>query len=534
MLSIWPPVSLRRVPKRLQRVLQRLRRHRSPPPPPSPCPCHLKTTLDQVRDSVLTFDPDTLRLTYVNQSAVKQLGYNAATLLTMRPFDFKPDFDEAHFRALVGPLQRGELSELRFETRHRHRDGHDIPVEIFMQYLAPTNQPARYVSVVRDIAERQTYEAQLAQQIRELRELEARLQRSQTFAKIGSWEWDIASGTLYWSERIAPMFGYDDLSIQPSYALFLAAIYPDDREAVQQAIRACLEQNQDYDIEHRVLWPNGELRWLHERGNVIRAADGTPLKMLGVAQDVTERRQLQDASTQANQAKSAFLARMTHELRTPLNAILGFAQVLAHSRREPLSERQADQLHYIENSGRHLLELIDGILELVEAQSESSPPIVEPIALDDVVHDCLAELSDHANERSITLHYQPAGAAVCLRIDHQRFRQVLRHLLSNAIQYNHDGGRVQLTWRPVANQRQRLEVHDTGPGIAAQDYEAIFEPFNRLQADQAAIAGMGIGLALARERMARLGGQIGVDSVLGQGSTFWIEWPLTRPATDVI
>jgi PAS domain S-box-containing protein len=377
--------------------------------------CDIKTTLDFVRDGVFVFEPETLRFTYVNQGAVAQIGYDEPTLLNMHPFDIKPDFDEVHFRALLGPLRRGELSELRFETRCRHRDGHDIPVEIFMQYLAPTDQEARYVSVVRDIAERKAYEDRLAQQLRDLRAAEQRLQGSQTLAE------------------------------------------------------------------------------------------------------------------QASQAKSAFLARMTHELRTPLNSILGFAQVLANSRREPLSERQAVQVRYIEQGGRHLLDLIDGILELVRMESEPPVQALDLVELDEVVRECLDAVADCARKRGIELCYKPghserAGADV--RVDHARFRQVLLQLLSNAVKYNRDGGRVLLIWHRIDERRQRLDVCDTGPGIAPEHLDAVFEPFNRLDADRAAIDGTGIGLALARARLARLGGCIGVDSFLGQGCTFWIEWPL--------
>lgn len=418
MLDFLNPFRLRRLPPKLRRALNRT------PSRGWYDACRqadaqslrdIKTTLDLVRDCVFIFDPETRCFSYVNQGAIEQVGYDESTLLEMHPFDLMPDFDERHFRALLGPLQCGELSELRFETRHRHRDGHDIPVEIFMQYLAPLDQPARYVSVVRDITERKAYETTQARQLRDLRATEERLQRSQALAE------------------------------------------------------------------------------------------------------------------QANQAKSAFLARMTHELRTPLNAILGFAQVLANSRREPLSERQASHVRYIEQSGRHLLDLIDGILELVQVESEPPAASVELVPLDALLHECLDAVADRARERGIELRHEPVvlqRSSEDVRVDRSRFRRVLLNLLANAVEYNREGGRVILRRRAVDTHWQRVEIQDTGPGIVAEHRESIFEPFNCLDADQAAIKGTGIGLALSRKLLERIGGSIGVESVVGEGSMFWIEWPL--------
>lgn len=419
MLNFLNPFRLRRLPLGVRQALRRASHlpHRNDGRQTDAQRLRdLKTTLDRVRDGVFIFDPETLRFSYVNHSAIEQIGYDESTLLDMHPFDIKPDFDEAHFRALLGPLRRGELSELRFETRHRHRDGHDIPVEIFMQYLAPPDQPARYVSVVRDIAERKAYEATLAQQVRDLSATEEHLQRSQA------------------------------------------------------------------------------------------------------------------AAEQANQAKAAFLARMTHELRTPLNAILGFAQVLANSRREPLSERQAGQVGYIEQSGRHLLDLIDNLLELVQVESEPPSLSVELVPLDALLRECLDALADRARDRNIALCYEPSDSSHApedVRVDRSRFRRVLLNLLSNAVEYNREGGRVILRHVVLDALWQSVEIQDTGVGIAAEHLESIFEPFNRLDADHAAIDGAGIGLALSRQLIERIGGRIGVESCVGTGSTFRVEWPQT-------
>jgi len=610
-----------------------------------------------------------------------------------------------------------------------------------------------------------------------------RLRRGQLFANIGTWEWNIQTGELFWTERIAPLFGYPQGDLETSYENFLKAVHPDDRQSVIDAVNACIERDVPYEIEHRVVWPDGTERWLLERGAVLRDAQGRPLQMLGVVQDIDDRRRAaqalrestqllneaqalaqvgswrldvatneviwshelhrmygsdpalppppytehhklftpvswerlaaalartvesgipyeleletvrhdgssgwmwvrgervhdehgkvvalrgmaqeiterkraelallesqsklrglfdlsplgialadldgrylefneafrvicgypeeellaldywaltpkkyedsekkqlatlhatgrygpyekeyrrkdgtlvpirlngllirdrlgnpaiwsivedisdrkqverdmiaaREAAERANQAKSEFLSSMSHELRTPMNAILGFGQLLEYD--ETLSEDNLDNVREILKGGNHLLELINEVLDLARVESGQIVLSLETVELKSAMDECLVLVGNLADRRGITLrNVCPSGCLV--RADRTRLKQVLLNLLSNAIKYNREGGNVRIDVQATTPDRLRVRVCDTGHGIAQQHLQALFEPFNRLDADKSGIEGAGIGLTITKRLVGMMDGTMGVESEVGVGSCFWFELPL--------
>ncbi|MDR5866889.1 ATP-binding protein [Halomonas koreensis] len=235
-----------------------------------------------------------------------------------------------------------------------------------------------------------------------------------------------------------------------------------------------------------------------------------------------------DEAQRASQAKSDFLSAMSHELRTPLNAILGFSQLLAGSRRHPLDARQRRQVEQIDKSGRHLLRLIDDILDLARIEAGRLPLSRERVDLGEVAEDALEALETQAREREVRLAADLVAEAT-VEGDYTRLKQVLLNLLSNAIKYNRPGGEVHLAIERRGD-AWRIGVRDTGPGIPEGRRGELFQPFQRLDAEHGPVEGTGIGLAITRELVEHMGGRLEVASRPGEGSHFWFTLPATAPA----
>ena len=240
-------------------------------------------------------------------------------------------------------------------------------------------------------------------------------------------------------------------------------------------------------------------------------------------------RQAQQVAERANAAKSEFLSRMSHELRTPLNAILGFSQVLELDR---LEEPQAQGVGHILKAGRHLLTLIDEVLDIAQIESGRLDLDLTPVFIHRLLVDVIALVRPLADRRQIRLeHRRDEQTASCIILaDAKRLRQVLLNLLSNAIKYNHEGGHVGISV-VAADGRARIAVRDTGPGIAAEKLDRLYSPFDRLGAEQTSVEGSGLGLALSKRLVEAQGGAIEMISQLGEGSTVVVTLPLAVTGT---
>ncbi len=365
---------------------------------------------------------------------------------------------------------------------------------------------------------------------RALRESEQRLVQSTDFANIGIWDWNIQTGELFWSKQIAPMFGGPHAELETTYENFVAAIHPDDRQAVTDAVTACVEQGADYRIEHRVVWEDGCIHWLLEQGDVRRGPRGEALNMLGVVQDISGQKEMEEklrsaveSAEKANRAKSEFLSSMSHELRTPMNAILGFAQIMEFD--EGLDEDQQDNVTEIIKAGNHLLELINEVLDLAKIESGRIDLSLEPIQLSELVTESFTLVRPVAERHGISIEHAALDQGDYVRADRTRLKQVLLNLLSNAIKYNREQGRVELSVSTVEGNMLRIVVSDSGMGIAEDKLDELFQPFCRLEAEHSEIEGTGIGLAITRNLVEMMGGRIGVESKQGVGSHFWVELP---------
>ena len=228
----------------------------------------------------------------------------------------------------------------------------------------------------------------------------------------------------------------------------------------------------------------------------------------------------------ANRAKTEFLSNMSHELRTPMNAILGFGQLLLSEPTAPLGANQRSFVEQILKAGRHLLALINEVLDLARIEAGKIILSVEPVSIANVIGECLPLIQNMARDMNVRIESPPASIEVSVMADNMRLKQVMLNLLSNAVKYNRSGGNVSVG---VANRgpgRARISVKDTGPGIPVSLQGDLFRPFQRLVPESSVVEGTGIGLALTRNLVIAMGGEVGFESVAGTGTTFWIELPL--------
>ena len=235
----------------------------------------------------------------------------------------------------------------------------------------------------------------------------------------------------------------------------------------------------------------------------------------------------------ANQAKSAFLSSMSHELRTPLNAILGFAQILTSDTLPSTLEQKKEFANHILKSGRHLLTLINEILDLAKVESGTVTLSMEPVALSDTLLETRTMVEPIAAGRGVRVLFPETPGAVVLA-DRTRLKQVLLNLLSNAVKYNRESGAVVVSCEQVAPNRLRLSVQDTGAGLDSEQVASLFQPFNRLGQEGGSQEGTGIGLVVTKRLVELMGGNIGVSSSPGVGSVFWIELATTAPLAAAV
>ena len=382
--------------------------------------------------------------------------------------------------------------------------------------------PPLLFGLVIDVSERRSVELAL-RQAAERAALAAR------GAGLGTWEVDLRGGTSFWDEQMWRLRGLAPRSQPPDEIERLEIVHPDDRDALQARMRSWQHEDGPLDLEFRVVLPDGRVRWLGSRSTGVRDERGQLVRRIGVNWDVTdtrtaaEVRQEREIAQRESQAKSKFLSRMSHELRTPLNAVLGFSQLLLA---EDMAEKPGDdaaavsrrrRVEHIRSAGEHLLDLINDVLDLSSLEGGEIRISLQPVPLAPLIEETLPLLEALGRDRNIEIVTGELDALPMA--DATRLRQILINLLTNAIKYNKPGGRV-MVQALHRGESVLLRVTDSGRGMSDLQLRHLFEPFNRLGIEREGIEGNGIGLAIVKALVERMGGSVHVDSEPGRGSVF--------------
>ena len=348
----------------------------------------------------------------------------------------------------------------------------------------------------------------------------------------GVWEWNVQADEITFAGQYASMLGISPGNLPGSLTAWMALVHPDDYEHVKETLaKSAGGSIRTFNCEVRLYHRTEGYKWVLCRGTATDyRPDGKPLRIVAIHTDISDRKRAElalitarEEAEKANRAKSDFLSSMSHELRTPLNSILGFAQLLEMD--ETLSEDNKDNVHEISRAGRHLLALINEVLDLAKIESENYTFSIEPVSVGPIVEDCLGLLNPVAKINNIRLDHRLETCPAVLS-DQTRLKQILLNILSNAIKYNRPGGSVELSCGLSEDGLYQLRIIDTGAGIPEDRIDEMFEPFNRLGAEHSGIEGTGIGLAITRKLLELMNGRISVQSTLGKGSVFTIELPI--------
>ena len=363
-----------------------------------------------------------------------------------------------------------------------------------------------------------------------LRESDERLATAAEGAHIGVFDWDVEHDRVQLDARAAAHFGVDDdPGSRNGTQLSADRVDPADLPALHAALARAVNGDELVELRFRVLWRDGRVRHL-EMNARRRQADGR--RAVGLLWDVSddvEAEQLRldkEAAERANLAKTQFLSRVSHELRTPLNAVLGFAQLLQTDAHEPLTSRQAARLQHVLDSGQHLLELINDLLDLTSIEDGALALSNREVPLAPALGASLRQVEPLALSMGVTLAIEGAQA-LAVHADPRRLEQVFATLLSNAVRYNRPGGRA---WVVCAEEGARVvvTVHDTGVGIEAGKLAQLYQPFNRLGAENTPVPGSGLGLVITRLLLQRMGATMAIESEVGRGTRVRVSLPLAR------
>jgi PAS domain S-box-containing protein len=470
-------------------------------------------------DGIITINSSKV-IESLNPAVTIMLGYSESELINKPIKFFLSPQSYADYVKLMGRCKLDSQSSLSCHLEVYHKGGKCFIVDLS---IAPIQgQAEKFVSVMRDISDHVQLERAREDAIDELRDV------IETAAE-GFVRFDNLNVITEVNDAFCQMLGIQKEDILQKE--FRSLVHPDYLEIFDShepignpsALRS-------YELKLKTSIGEG---YFFLKTTTIVSNQTNSLSYFAFVSDITETYRYQDKlrtaieeAERANLAKSEFLSSMSHELRTPLNAILGFTQLLENSRKDPLSDRQKVQVNHILMGGRHLLSLVNDVLDLARIEVGEVSLSLERIEPLRVLNDCIDLVRGLADAKEITLKtIQRDEELPSILADYTRLKQTLINLINNGIKYNQPNGLVEVELSSSGNYL-RFSVRDTGIGISEDQQANLFKPFSRLGNENSDIEGTGIGLIITRKLVEQMGGEIGFKSETGVGSVFWITIPI--------
>ena len=398
----------------------------------------------------------------------------------------------------------------------------------FMVYLAvPTQPSADALQLASVVAAQVAFAVERTRTEEQARRSEERLWFALDAASMGTWDWDLATNEVQWSENLARIHGLPDGTFDGTFASYEREIHPDDRGRVFASVQRALNEGVPHEVEYRLVAPDGTVRWCEGKGRV-EYEDGRPARMTGVCMMVTRRKEAElaklAAAEESNRLKDEFLATLSHELRTPLNAILGWVQMLQSGELTPARAAQAIQV--IGRNARLQAQLIEDILDVSRIITGKLEVERVPVSLAQLFDAVISGVGPAADAKRVELRQDVASDLPPIDGDPKRLHQVLNNILSNAIKFTPEGGVVLLQCH-ADHTGVNIVVEDSGVGIPPEFLPFVFDRFRQADSRSTrAHGGLGLGLAISRHLVEQHGGEIQAHSDgQGRGATISIRLP---------
>jgi two-component system, sensor histidine kinase and response regulator len=482
----------------------------------------LALIVSRISNAVILTDPDT-RIVWVNEGFSRMTGYSLNDVKGRKPGDFLqgPETDPETVRYICERTAQGQ--SYKVELANYTKTGKLYWIELEAQPLHDdTGGVTQYLEIQTDITERVCSRRDLEQERDFALALMNTMGQGLTVVN-RDWKFE------YVNPAYARMTGYkasDLIGKSPT-----AFAVPDSEQKATLPRRP----GEPTSYETRVRRADGQDLHLLVT-SVPRVINHEVAGTISVITDITERKQTErditaakDTAEQANRAKNEFLARMSHELRTPLNAVLGFAQLLEL---DELSSEQMQSVQHILKAGKHLLTLINEVLDVSRIEAGTLLLSLERVEVVTLLDEAVRMIQPMADAYDVTVEFEAPRFEPYVVADKQRLKQVILNLLSNGVKYNRLGGRVTVRCKSVSDDRISVDVRDTGIGIPAEKMSRLFMPFDRLGAEESEVEGSGIGLTLSKHLVEAMHGHLSLESEHGRGTTVSVDLPRSQPSVQ--